>query len=172
MSDSIPDPSKARVIGTPLIAVAMTAVALVTAVTMALRNEGPSGNPPGTPGGLSVSLAIAPFAIGDSVASEWDASHLADSLADYLSKVPGIHATANSTKGEYVLRGDVSMKNGRLILTTRLGREDNRDDLWTATFWRSAESGRTVIPDLASAVAEAVLVQSARENLTTRRGKQ
>jgi hypothetical protein len=61
------------------------------------------------------------------------------------------------------------MKDGRLILATRLGRDGERDTVWTATFWRSATSGSTVLTDLAQAVAEAAFSQSTREPFNRKR---
>lgn len=121
--------------------------------------------------GLRVSLSVEPFEVGDSVPSDWGASSFADSFATRLSLIRGIQAASHSANALYVLRGHVTMKDGRLILATWLGRDGTRDTVWTATFWRSAQSGHTVLTDLAQAVAEAVFAESAREPLSIKREK-
>ena len=121
--------------------------------------------------GLRVSLSVEPFEVGDSVPSDWSASSFADSLATRLSLIRGIQAASPSTNAQYVVRGHVTMKDGRLILATWLGRDGARDTVWTATFWRSASSGHTVLTDLAQAVAEAVFAESAREPFSQNREK-
>ena len=121
--------------------------------------------------GLRVSLSVEPFEVGDSVPAQWSATGFADSLAAQLSLIRGIEAVAQSSNAHYVLRGHVSMKDGRLILATRLGRDGARDTVWTATFWRSAASGSSVLTDLAQAVAEAVFKESAQEPFNRKRDK-
>lgn len=151
------------------VGVTVAAIALAALVTIALKD----GREPSQvlPPGLSISLAIEPFEVGDSVGGNWDAVGFADSLAAQLSTVRGIQATSGASNARFVLRGHVAMKEGRLILATRLGREGERDTVWTATFWRSATSGSSVLSDLAAAVAEAVFSESTRESLASKRGK-
>lgn len=150
-------------------AVTLAFVALAAMVVMAIK----TGREPARVAdrGLSISVAVEPFEVGDSVGGNWDAAGFADSLAAQLSTVRGIQASHGTANARYVLRGHVALKDGRLILATRLGRDGERDTVWTATFWRSATSGRTVLSDLASAVAEAVFIESARETLIPRRDK-
>jgi hypothetical protein len=121
--------------------------------------------------GLQVSLTVEPFEASDSVPATWSAASFADSLAAQLSLIRGIHATTQSARTNYVLRGHVTMKDGRLILATRLGRDGARDTVWTATFWRNAAAGNTVLTDVAQAVAEAVFNESAKEPFDRRRGR-
>lgn len=143
--------------------VAIVVVSAVVSIGFNVARQ-PSA-PPAADRGLSILLAVEPFQVGDSVPETWESAAFADSLASRLSMVRGIRATANTGNAQFVLSGKVSMKEGRLILATRIGREGGRDTVWTATFWRSATTGSSVLPDLASAVAEAVLIASAHETL-------
>jgi hypothetical protein len=144
-------------------------VALAALATIALKDEREPSQVPSP--GLNISLDVEPFAVGDSVGESWDAVGFADSLAAQLSMVRGIQATTGGSSTRFVLRGNVAMKEGRLILATQLGRDGERDTIWTATFWRSATSGSSVLSDLAAAVAEAVFSESARESLASKRWK-
>ena len=155
---------------TALAAVAAVLIVLV-GVTWVLMGNRSQPEPTALTEGLRVSLAVEPFEVGDSVPAAWSASSFADSLAAQLSLIRGIQAATHSSNARYVLRGHVTMKDGRLILATRLGRDGARDTVWTATFWRSAASGSSVLTDLATAVAEAVFNESAREPFNQKREK-
>jgi hypothetical protein len=144
---------------------------LVAGVTWTLSGGLKQPEPAVAGEGLRVSLAVEPFEVGDSVPAEWSAVSFADSLAAQLSLIQGIHAATQSSNARYVLRGHVTMKEGRLILATRLGRNGERDTVWTATFWRSASSGSSVLTDVAQAVAEAAFSQSTRESINQKRDK-
>ena len=143
-------------------------VTIVLAVLVSIGKEVGREPAQASDRGLSISLAVEPFEVGDSVGARWNAVGFADSLATRLSMVQGIHASTATAGNDarYVLYGTVAMKDGRLVLATRLGRGSERDTVWTATFWRSTTSGTTVLSDLATAVAEAVLGETAREALT------
>ena len=142
---------------------------LVAAGTWALKVNRSEVVPVAAGAGLQVSIAVEPFEVGDSVPAEWNAATFSDSLAAQLSLIQGISAASRGLRARYVLRGNVSMKEGRMILATRLGRDGERDTVWTATFWRSATSGSSVLTDLAQAVAEAAFSQSARESFNQKR---
>jgi hypothetical protein len=86
---------------------------------MAVRADWDSKESIASDGGLTVTVAVEPFAVGDSVPGTWDSAGFADSLATHLSLMPGIQATANASGARYILRGNVAMKDGRLILATR-----------------------------------------------------
>jgi hypothetical protein len=165
------DNFRAPIPGVLLAAAALVIVALGALLAMSMK--GPSGTRSASAAdeGLTISLAVQPFEVGDSVPGTWDSTAFADSLATRLSMVRGIQATTNTNDARFVLRGYVAMKEGRLILATRLGHEGSRDTVWTATFWRSASSGSSVLTDLAAAVAEAVFSESARETLAPKRDK-
>jgi hypothetical protein len=149
------------------------AVIVVLAALLAMSMKEPSEprTAVAADNGLTISLAVEPFEVGDSVPGTWDSTAFADSLASRLSMVRGIQATSQTGDARFVLRGNVAMKEGRLILATRLGREGKRDTVWTATFWRSASSGNSVLSDLAAAVAEAVFSETTRETLAPKRDK-
>jgi hypothetical protein len=150
---------------------AVASVAVVAVLMLAVRADWGARESIASDGGLTVTLAVEPFEVGDSVPGSWDSAGFAESLATRLSLAPGIQATANAAGAHYVLRGKVAMKDGRLILATRLGRNAERDTVWTATFWRSAASGATLLSDLAAAVAEAAINETVRETLTPKREK-
>lgn len=154
-------------------ALALTGLLMALAVTVTVAFMSGRGSSELTePGrGLNISLLVEPFEVGDSVGGNWDAAGFADSLATQLSVVPGIHATTTRSGARYVLRGNVAMKDGRLILATRLGRDGERDTVWTATFWRSTTSGSSVLTDVATAVAEAVMSENVKQTLNARREK-
>ena len=164
------DNFRGRIPGVLLAAAGVVIVALGAVLAM---SKGPSAtsSAPAPDEGLMISLAVQPFEVGDSVPGMWESTAFADSLATRLSMVRGIQATANANDARFVLRGHVAMKEGRLILATRLGRGGSRDTVWTATFWRSASSGSSLLSDLAAAVAEAVFSESARETLAPKRDK-
>ena len=149
------------------------AVIVVLAALLAMSMKDPSEprTAVAADNGLTISLAVEPFEVGDSVPGTWDSTAFADSLASRLSMVRGIQATSQTGDARFVLRGNVAMKEGRLILATRLGHEGKRDTVWTATFWRSASSGNSVLSDLAAAVAEAVFSETTRETLAPKRDK-
>ena len=157
--------------GVLLAAAAVVIVALGAVVAMSMMGPSTSGSAPASDEGLTISLAVQPFEVGDSVPGTWEPTAFADSLATRLSMVRGIQATTNTHDARFVLRGHVAVKEGRLILATRLGHEGRRDTVWTATFWRSANSGGSLLSDLAAAVAEAVFTESARETLAPKRDK-
>ena len=154
-----------------LLAAAVLIVALGALLVMSLKRPSGPGTAPAGDNGLTLSLAVEPFEVGDSVPGTWNSTAFADSLASRLSMVRGIQATSHTSDARFVLRGHVAMKEGRLILATRLGREGTRDTVWTATFWRSTNSGSSVVSDLAAAVAEAVFSESARETLAPKRDR-
>jgi hypothetical protein len=114
--------------------------------------------------GLSVTIGVEPFETSDSIPASWQSAAFAESLAIRLSLVPGLRAEATGASGaRYTLRGRVAMQDGRLVLATRLGRDAERDTVWTATFWRNPASASSILPDLASAVAEAVFGETVRQ---------
>jgi TolB-like protein len=57
---------------------------------------------------------------------------------------------------EFTVRGDVTARDGRLVIATRLYRHPDERAVWTATFWRSDEITSDQVDDIAGAVAEAV----------------
>ena len=165
------DNFRGRIPGVLLAAAGVVIVALGAVLAMSMRGPSATSSAPAADEGLTISLAVQPFEVGDSVPGMWESTAFADSLATRLSMVRGIQATANTNDARFVLHGHVAMKEGRLILATRLGRGGSRDTVWTATFWRSASSGSSLLSDLAAAVAEAVFSESARETLAPKRDK-
>ncbi len=146
-------------------------VGLAALFAMSIKEPSEPRAAVGDSNGLTISLSVEPFEVGDSVPGTWASTAFADSLASRLSMVRGIQATSNTRDARFVLRGNVAMKEGRLILATRLGHVGRRDTVWTATFWRSATSGSSVLSDLAAAIAEAVFSETTRETLAPKRDK-
>lgn len=146
-------------------------ITLVAAVGWIVNETMGRVEPAAATEGLHVSLTVEPFETSDSVPAFWNAASFADSLATQLSLIRGIRATTQSARTNYVLHGHVTMKDGRLILATRLGHHGARDTVWTATFWRSATASNTVLTDLAQAVAEAMFNESAKEPFNRKREK-
>lgn len=144
-------------------------VALAVAITVGVMiRDAPT--PVSAANGLTVAVAVEAFVVGESVSGNWSTDAFAESLSVQLASYRGIRVV-DRPSAQFVLSGNVSTKDGRLILATRLSRGGKRDPVWTATFWRSAASGNSALSDLSSAVAEAVLVESARENHTPKREK-
>lgn len=145
--------------------VIVATIALVLALAAVVTVDW--GPPPAaaTHRGLIVTLAVEPFETADSVPGSWQSVAFAESLATRLSLVPGLQAqTVTAESGSrYTLHGRITMQDGRLVLATRLGRDAKHDTVWTATFWRNPASGTSILPDLASAVAEAVMNETIRQ---------
>lgn len=95
---------------------------------------------------------------------------LADSLASALSRLPGIAAdVGEGAEYDYDIRGDLSVRDGRLILAVRLYRSRGTEPLWSSTYWRHAELSSELVTDLAQGVGEAVFGEVARRALATGR---
>ena len=151
---------------------AVLIIALAALLAMALKGGWGPQEPPIPGNSLDIALSVEPFEVGDSVPESWSSSAFAESLATRLSLVPGLRAVVGGKgSSHYSLRGNVAMREGRLILATQLGRDVGRDTVWTATFWRSASASATLLSDLAAAVAEAAVNNKVQESLTPKRQK-
>jgi len=106
---------------------------------------------------------------------EWIPQVFAESLAVRLAAVKGLAAhVSNGTAGsgdDFWLGGEVTMRDNRLVITTRLRHADGQDPVWTATFWRSVGPIHNLVQDVSSAVVEAVYADLARRALRTSKEK-
>ena len=97
---------------------------------------------------------------------------LADSLASALSRLPGLTAeVAEASAPVYAVLGDLSVRDGRLVIAARLYEGSRTEPLWSSTFWRRAELDTELVNDLAQGVAEAVYGEVARRALAKGRNK-
>lgn len=122
--------------------------------------------------GLTTRLAVERFALGEPPPQAWAREAFADSLAATLARMPGLAATVSTgsepTAG-YVLRGDVTSQQGRMVIAARLYAARESKAVWTATLWRKDARDSNIVKDLAADVAEALYGQLARRAMTTTR---
>ena len=141
---------------------------IVAATTWGRQTDAAS---PHAGSGLTATLAVEVFHVGDPAPRSWTAVAFAESLAARLSRMPGLTVRLASDsfapRTGFTIRGDVSARDGRLVIATRLYRRGGEDALWTATFWRTDSLTSDLVSDLAAAVAEAVYGQLARSAMTT-----
>jgi len=117
-----------------------------------------------------VSLAVERFQALDPKPRSWMAGTFAESLAARLERLPGldVHVSAvGDQHSDFRLRGDVTAKDGRLVIAARLYRADEQQPLWTATFWRGDEPSPNLVADLAADVAEALYGHLGRSAIST-----
>jgi TolB-like protein len=120
--------------------------------------------------GLTASLEVEPFVSLDSARRAWSTEAFAESLATYLSRMNGLRAQVSpSGRGgvsSFVLRGDLAVKEERLVITARLWRSGVDTTVWTATFWRSEAQMEALVPDIATAAAKALYADMVQRSLT------
>jgi hypothetical protein len=140
-------------------------VALAALVALYVLPPLRSGTTPRAAAGTTVTISVEPFETSDSVPPNWASPVFAESLANRLSRVPWLeaHTPGLESGAHYTLRGRVTMQAGRLVLAARLGSNSEQDTVWTATFWRNRDAGNSILPDLASAVAEAITSEAIRQ---------
>jgi hypothetical protein len=116
--------------------------------------------------GLRATVLVEPFRTGDSVPPSWSAGAFADSLAVALSRVQGLAAQSSSEQArvrtDFTLNGDVDVRDGRLVIATRLRRAGEDTDLWTSTYWRESELTSRLVAFLTVPITEAVFRDLAR----------
>jgi TolB-like protein len=100
---------------------------------------------------------------------------VAESLATRLTGVQGLQArvaqSGEASGADFIVRGDIAARDGRLVIATRLHQADRDEVLWTATFWRKDSVDSDLVGDLAAGLAEAIYGQLAREAVTAKRRK-
>jgi hypothetical protein len=145
-------------------------VALILA-GVALRRREMVG-PPRAGSVLAAILIVEEFHAGDPAPRSWTSAAFADSLVARLSLMPGLTVRraggSFGPRSAFTVRGDVTARDGRLVIAARLYREQDRDAVWTATFWRTDSLTVELVSDLAAGVSEALYGELARgANATT-----
>jgi hypothetical protein len=118
--------------------------------------------------GSTATLAIELFRTVVPAPQSWTAPVFAESLAARLRRMPGLEiqiadAGAGHTS-EFILRGDATLREGRLVIATRLFQQEKRSPVWTATYWASDTASTSLVQEVASGVAEALYGQLARRS--------
>ncbi len=101
----------------------------------------------------------------------WNSQAFADSLAAQLANIRGLEARVEGAgkAPSFTLRGDIDRRDGRWVITTRLGRAgDDESIVWTATYWRGENPGTALAADIAAGVAEAVYANLVRLDLNSK----
>lgn len=118
----------------------------------------------------ATTVAVEPFAIADSGPKNWDGGAFADSVAARLQLMNVVtvarHPDARKAGTDFALLGDVSSRNGRLVLGVRLWHGDDPAPAWTATFWRSDGPVSRLVDDVATGAAEALGAEIARMSVS------
>jgi TolB-like protein len=141
------------------------AVALGASVVAVLTraSDGPRQRPLDT---ALVTLAIEPFRLLEPAPQGWMADEFAESLATRLNHMPGLDvrlAAAGATGTvDFTLRGDVTAREGRIVIETRLYEAQGGTAVWTATYWRGEPVPLSLVSDVAGGAAEALYGQLPR----------
>ena len=109
----------------------------------------------GTPSGMT-RIRVARFR-ADSV-SGWGHGAMEDSIASQLSRSE-IHVArvgGEDSDADYVVEGDVSPEDGRVVISLRLRPSGQRTPIWQATYWRNVAGDSSLVRDLAAAVDKAL----------------
>jgi TolB-like protein len=116
-------------------------------------------------------VLVLPFRSGDSLPHSWDSTLFADSLAAALSRVQGLAAplmnARRDIRSDFTLNGEVDLRDGRVVIATRLRRVGEDVDVWTSTYWRAEEPIGKLVSFLKVPVAEAVFRDLARRAATS-----
>jgi len=126
----------------------------------------------GGPKGDDRRIVVTPFQ-ADSAERDLQGRAVAESLSVRLAGVQGLQARLGleAEGADFVVRGEIGARDGRLVIATRLQQAGASEVLWTATFWRKDSLDSELIGDLAAGVAEAIYGRLAREAVTMKRGK-
>ena len=100
-------------------------------------------------------------------------SALAESLATRLARLPGLSArVAGSERApDFQVQGDLTHRDGRLVIAVRLYGTEPREPVWSGTFWSKDSLDTALVSDLAQGLAEAVYGQLARGGAPSARNK-
>lgn len=131
-------------------------------------------DPAPKPGGLAATLSVEAFHTIGPATRNWASMAFAESLATALARMPGLEVrvdSGGSRPAQFALRGDVSARDGRLVIATRLFRSGERGAVWTATFWRSDGPNPTFAREVAADVGEALFGNVARSAVTVNGGR-
>lgn len=115
---------------------------------------------------LTATLAVEAFRVGDPAPLHWGSAAFAESLGARLARMPGLTVRlaggSFGLRSQFTVRGDVTARDGRLVIAARLYGNTDRDAVWSATFWRSDSMTSDLVGDVAGGVAEAIFGQLAR----------
>jgi hypothetical protein len=118
----------------------------------------------------AATVAVETFATTDSGPKDWNGGAFADSLATRLGLMNVVtvvrHPDARKAGTDFALLGDVSLRNGRLVLGVRLWHGEDPAPSWTATFWRSEGPMSRLVDDVATGAAEALGAEIARMSVS------
>lgn len=148
---------------------ALLALAMTFLATTACA-RGDAGRATDSTRGLTATITVEPFRSVAPAPKMWVPEVFAESLATRLALVQGLRVThgALGPSTDYALRGDVSARDGRLVMATRLWRTGEPSAVWTATFWRGDGPNRNLVEDIATGVAEALYADITHRALTTK----
>jgi len=153
-------------------ALALLGAAIVATITRSRREVAAAGSP----SRLTTTLAIESFRTPGSAAIAWVQTSFAESLAARLRRMPGLEvrvATATPpVRTAFILRMDLGLQDGRLVIASRLYETGEEPPVWTATFWRDRAAHSNLVDDLAAEVAEALYGHLALRSVTTAREAQ
>ena len=148
-------------------ALAVLAVAIVLATAWGRRSAAAVST---STSGLTATLSVEAFDVGDPPPRSWTSAAFAESLVARLALMPGLTVRVGGASfgsaTEFTVRGDVTARDGRLVIAARLYLNTQRDAVWTATFWRADSLTSDLVGDLAGGVAEAIYGQLARTAVT------
>lgn len=117
---------------------------------------------------VPVVLTVARFEEGDSMPQNWNTAGFTDSLASRLRLLQHVHvvmAPNGRDDDDFELRGNVAVRNGRVVVGARLSYAADSTAVWTATFWRGDGPLSQLVDDVASGAAEAIGAEMARRSV-------
>lgn len=122
--------------------------------------------------GLTATIGVEPFRSVAPNPAGWVSGVFADSLSTHLSRLRGLRVIRDHQEpADFILRGDVTVRDARLVMSVRLSRPGEPSATWTSTFWRSNWNGSNLVQDVAAAVAEALYADVARRAITERKSR-
>jgi len=117
--------------------------------------------------GTKERILVASFRV-ESIPKNWSPQVFAESLAARLRAHPGVDARATSeqaTEADYLVDGEITAREGGVIVAIRLRPGGQRAASWSATFWRDKLEDESLARDLALAVAEELRLPHAKRSI-------
>lgn len=133
--------------------------------TASERPDRPSGS--GGAAGLTATLSVAEFDPGAPAPASWISRRFADSVAARLKMVNGLTVIRDGRGADFILKGSIAAREGRLVLNAQLWHRGDAAAAWTATFWRSPDAITTLVEDVSTAAAGALYAELARRSVLT-----
>jgi hypothetical protein len=90
---------------------------------------------------------------------------LGDSITSRVRRLPGLLVRARSDRRlatDLIVRGDVGILDGRLVIATRLYEREKMTPIWTGTLWRGNSLNALLVDDVTSPLAAAIYEHLAR----------